>query len=235
MGGPTRPPEVVDSPMPGARPARAWILTGGWPGHDPEGVAAWTAQRLQRLGLASEVVHDLDVLLEPGALDALTLIVPNWSMGEISSDQAAALVSAVERGLAVVGTHGGMGDAFRNSLPYQWLVGGQFVGHPGDVCPHRITFEPGSPLLGDLASITLVSERYVMLVDPAVSVHARLTFDDDPLPWLEGVQAPVAWTRRWGSGRVAYMSIGHTLDDLRQPTVTTAFDRLAAWAAGVSR
>lgn len=170
--------------MPKTRAARAWILTGGWPGHDPEGVAAWTAQRLAGLGLA--------------------------------------------------GTHGGKGDAFRNSLAYQWLVGGQFVGHPGDVRSHRVSFDPGSPLLGDLAPITLVSERYVMLVDPAVSVHARSSFDAEPLPWFDGVQVPVAWTRRWGRGRVANMSIGHTVDDLRHPTVATGFDRLAGWAAGVS-
>ena len=221
--------------MPKTRAARAWILTGGWPGHDPEGVAAWTAQRLAGLGLAAEVVRDLDALLDLDALDELALLVPNWSMGEIGSEQAAALVAAVERGLGLAGTHGGMGDAFRSSLAYQWLVGGQFVGHPGDVRPHRVLFDPGSPLLGDLAPITLVSERYVMLVDPAVSVHARLTFDADPLPWLDGVQVPVAWTRRWGRGRVAYLSIGHTLDDLRHPTVAMAFDRLAAWAAGMSR
>jgi uncharacterized protein len=149
------------------RAARAWILTGGWPGHDPEGVAAWTGERLRSLGLTSEVVRDLDALLEPDALEALALIVPNWSMGEIRRDQTTALVTAVERGLGLVGSHGGMGDAFRGSLDYQWLVGGQFVGHPGDVRPHRVSFDPGSPLLGDLGSIALVSERYAMLVDPA--------------------------------------------------------------------
>ena len=209
----------------------AWILTGGWSGHDPEGVAAWTAERLAALSLSAEVVRDLDALLDP-ALDGLALLVPNWSWGQLSRPQEAAIVAAVERGLGLVGTHGGMGDAARGSLAYQWLVGGQFVAHPGDVCPHRVTFDSGSTLLGDLPAVELMTERYVMLVDPAVTVHARLTLGADPLPWLDGVQLPVAWTRRWGAGRVAYLSVGHSVDDLRVPEMATAFERLAGWARG---
>ena len=214
------------------RSPRAWILTGGWSGHDPEGVAAWTAERLTSIGIESEVVRDLDRLLDADALDTLALVVPNWTMGSLDPDAEGALVGAVERGLGLVGTHGGMGDAFRGSLAYQWLVGGQFVGHPGDVCPHRVTFDPGSALLGDLPAAELTTERYVMLIDPAIQVHASLTFGADPLPWLDGVRVPVAWTRRWGAGRVAYLSVGHRVDDLREPTLTIAFDRLAGWARG---
>lgn len=214
------------------RSPHAWILTGGWPGHDPEGVAAWTAERLAALSLSAEVVRDPDALRDTPALDALALLVPNWSMGALTRSQEEALVSAVERGLGLVGTHGGMGDAARGSLAYQWLVGGQFVAHPGDVVPHRVTFDPGSPLLGDLPAVHLTTERYVMLVDPAVTVHARLTLGADPMPWLDGVQVPVAWTRRWGAGRVAYLSVGHSVDDLRVPAIATAFERLAGWARG---
>jgi len=214
------------------RSPHAWILTGGWPGHDPEGVAAWTAERLAALALSAEVVCEPDALNDTAALDGLALLVPNWSMGALSWPQEEALVSAVERGLGLVGTHGGMGDASRGSLAYTWLVGGQFVGHPGDVCPHRVTFDPGSPLLGDLPAVELTTERYVMLVDPAVSVHARLTLGGDPMPWLDGVQVPVAWTRRWGAGRVAYLSVGHSVDDLRVLAIATAFERLAGWARG---
>ncbi len=214
------------------RSPHAWILTGGWSGHDPEGVAAWSAERLAALSVSAEVVRDLDALDDAAALDGLALLVPNWSWGSLSPSQETALVTAVERGLGLVGTHGGMGDTSRASLKYQWLVGGQFVAHPGDLYPHRVTFDPGSPLLGDLPPVELITERYVMLIDPAVSVHARLTFGADPMPWLDGVQVPVAWTRRWGEGRVGYLSVGHTVDDLRVPAIVTAFERLADWARG---
>jgi type 1 glutamine amidotransferase len=93
-----------------------------------------------------------------------------------------------------------------DSLAYQWLVRGQFGAHPGDLVPHRVVFDGGSPSLGDMPPVDLATERYVMLVDPAVAVHARTTIGADPLPWLEGVQVPVASTHRWGAGRVGYGS-----------------------------
>jgi uncharacterized protein len=98
---------------------------------------------------------------------------------------------------------------------------------------HRVTFDSGSTLLGDLPPVELETERYAMLVDPAVHVHAHLTFDADPYPWLDGVRVPAAWTRRWGRGRVAYLSVGHTVDDLRRPPLEEAYERMAAWAAGM--
>ncbi len=213
------------------RTARAWILTGGWHGHDPDEIATWTAERLMACGIESEVVRDLDRLMDTTALDELALLVPNWTMGTLDPEAERSLVAAVERGLGLVGIHGGMGDAFRNALAYQWLVGGHFVGHPGDMHPHRVVFEPGSALLGDLPPVALVTERYAMLVDPAVQVHAHLTFDAEPYPWLDGVRVPVAWTRRWGAGRVAYLSVGHGADDVRHAPLQQAYERMAAWAA----
>lgn len=214
-----------------AHAPRAWILTGGWDGHDPDAIATWTAERLAALGVASEVVRDLDRLGDADALDRLALLVPNWTMGTLGKEEERSLVAAVERGLGLVGVHGGMGDAFRNSLAFQWLVGGQFVGHPGDMARHRVTFDPGSALLGDLPPVELETERYAMLVDPAVQVHAHLDFDADPYPWLDGVRVPVAWTRRWGLGRVAYLSVGHRPADLARRPLPEAYQRLAAWAA----
>lgn len=217
------------------RPARAWILTGGWSGHDPDGVAAWTAERLTAHGIESEVVRDLDRLLDADALDQLAVLVPNWTMGNLEKEAERSLVDAVERGLGLVGIHGGMGDAFRNALSYQWLVGGQFVGHPGDMHRHRVVFDSGSALLGDLPAVELETERYAMLVDPAVQVHAHLTFDAEPYPWLDGVRVPAAWTRRWGAGRVAYLSVGHSVADVSHGPLQRAYERLAAWAAGAIR
>jgi hypothetical protein len=39
------------------------------------------------------------------------------------------------------------------------------------------------------------------------------------------------WKRRWDNGRVFYCSIGHELDDLRHPQVTTIMRRGMTWAA----
>ena len=32
--------------------------------------------------------------------------------------------------MGIAGWHGGMADAYRNNVEYQWMVGGQWVSHP---------------------------------------------------------------------------------------------------------
>jgi hypothetical protein len=41
---------------------------------------------------------------------------------------------------------------------------------------------------------------------------------------------PVAWKRQWGKGRVFYCALGHTLDVLEQPSITTLLSRALLWA-----
>ena len=41
-------------------------------------------------------------------------------------------------GVGVAGWHGGMGDAFRNNTEYQFMVGGQWVAHPGGIIDYRV-------------------------------------------------------------------------------------------------
>jgi hypothetical protein len=50
-------------------------------------------------------------------------------MGQLSREQSAGLQQAVRAGTGLAGIHGGMGDAFRGNLEYEWMVGGHFVGH----------------------------------------------------------------------------------------------------------
>ena len=85
-------------------------------------------------------------------------------------------------------------------------------------------------LVSGLDDLTLTSEQYYMLIDPAVNVLATTEIDGDSMTWLAGVTMPVAWTRAWGSGRVFYSSLGHSLDILELPTVTTLLHRAAAWS-----
>jgi type 1 glutamine amidotransferase len=69
-------------------------------------------------------------------------------------------------------------------------------------------------------------------MDPAVEVLAVADYEDDPdHPELAGVAMPVAWTRRWGAGRVFVTAIGHNLADLEVPEADTILRRGMAWAA----
>ena len=69
---------------------------------------------------------------------ALSLVVPIWTMGTITKEQEAGLLAAVKSGVGIAGWHGGMGDSFRNNTEYQWMVGGQWVAHPGNMIDYEV-------------------------------------------------------------------------------------------------
>ena len=112
---------------------KALIVWGGWPGHEPKQCADLFALHLQEMGFAVEVADTLDVYLDQAKMQALSLIVPIWSVGVISPEQEKGLLDAVGSGVGIAGWHGGMADSFRNNPAYQWLVGGQWVAHPDNI------------------------------------------------------------------------------------------------------
>jgi type 1 glutamine amidotransferase len=132
----------------------------------------------------------------------------------------------VAGGLGLLAWHGAT-SAFLESRPHKHLLGGQFVGHPGGAdVEYTVHFRPG-PLTGGLADVTLRSEQYYLLVDPAVEVLATTEIVAPDEPWLTGVEMPVAWVRPWGAGRVGYVSVGHGVEELAIPPITELLRRLA--------
>jgi len=122
--------------------------------------------------------------------------------------------------------HGGMGDAFRQETEYQYMVGGQWVAHPGgDGVEYMVHIEPvPSPIIQGLRDFRVKSEHYYMHVDPANCVLATTRFGE--------VVMPVAWTKLYGQGRVFYCSLGHVAQVFDQdPQILTLVTRGMLWAA----
>jgi uncharacterized protein len=208
---------------------RALIVHGGWDGHQPAEFARFYAAQLRDAGFAVELSDSLEALRDAAAVD---LVVPIWTMGTIDPETLRALLDAVEGGLGVAGFHGGMADAFRDATDFQFMVGGQFVAHPDGVKDYDVTIvDRDSPITRGLDDFRVHSEQYYMHVDPSNRVLATTTFHPASARWVEGVVMPVAWTRRWGDGRVFYSSIGHTVADLEVPEVAELQRRGMLWAA----
>ena len=207
---------------------RVLLLYGGWEGHCPERFADFSESRLLD---DFEVVRsqDLNVLCS-GELASFDLLVPIWTFGELNESQETALLSAVAEGLGVVAWHGNA-SAFLESRPHKFMLGGQFVGHPGgNEISYSVHFLGSDPLIDGLQDLTITSEQYYLVIDPAVKVLATTLIDGGELDWLKGVEMPVAWKRLWGKGRVFYCALGHTLNVLEHPTVTTLLRRAVHWA-----
>ncbi len=87
------------------------IVSGGWDGHEPAQTSEIFRKELTSAGFDVKVETTLDALLDDA--QKYDLIVPNWTMGQISGPQENALLDAAKSGVGVGGFHGGMGDAFR--------------------------------------------------------------------------------------------------------------------------
>ncbi len=211
---------------------RAFIFYGGWDGHEPAQASQRVQEYLQGEGFEVARVDKLEPLADAAYLQGFDLIVPVWTMGEITREQEQGLLAAVEMGSGLAGWHGGMADAFRKSTDYQFMVGGQFVGHPGNIIDYEVNIaRSDDPIVAGLRDFQMRSEQYYLHVDPANEVLATTTFSGKYLPWVAGVVMPVVWKRRWGQGRVFYSSLGHVAKELEVPEVWTLTTRGLLWAA----
>jgi hypothetical protein len=211
---------------------KALVIYGGWDGHAPKETSNLVAGDLRAAGFDVLVSDTLDALLEAEKLKTYDLIVPNWTMGQISGEQEKALVSAVEAGAGLGGFHGGMGDAFRSACNFQFVVGGQFVAHPDNMRDYVVHIAKASdPIVAGLKDFSVHSEQYYMHVDPSNEVLATTTFETKSAPWVNGTVMPVVWKRRYGAGRVFYQSMGHGPKEFEVPEVREITRRGLLWAA----
>lgn len=199
-------------------------LYGGWPGHYPYQIADWTRELLAELDY--EVEETQDIFRLDGDLSGYDLIILGWNNAltteDLSDAQEDNLLRAVENGTGIAAWHGAAA-AFRASLKYHFLLGGDFIEHPaGEAYPQpytvRIT-DNAHPVTDGVSDFEIASEQYYMHVNPNNHVLAETTFTGEHLPWLEGHRSPVAWVREWGRGRVFYHSVGHDPSNLADPDV----------------
>ena len=211
---------------------KALMVWGGWEGHEPKQCVDIFAPWLEKQGYAVEVSDNLDSFADEAGLKKLSLIIPVYTQGKITNEQVKGLLSAVESGVGIAGWHGGMGDSFRESVDYQFMVGGQWVAHPGNVIDYRVNIvDHEDPVMKGLKDFDMHSEQYYMHVDPKVRVLATTTFTGKYAPWIDGTVMPVAWKTMYGKGRVFYTSLGHIAKDFDVPEVKTIVQRGMLWAS----
>ncbi|MFL5802327.1 MAG: ThuA domain-containing protein [Roseiflexaceae bacterium] len=210
----------------------ALIVWGGWSGHEPEQSARLFAGILHEAGYDVELADTLNAYLNTEKLRSLSLIVPVWTMGTITREQERGLLDAVRGGVGIAGWHGTMGDSFRNNTEYQFMVGGQWVAHPGNIIDYEVNIvDHDDPLSAGLSDFKMHSEQYYMHVDPSNKVLATTTFGGEHAPWIAGTVMPVVWKRMYGQGRVFYSSLGHVAADFDVHEAREIIRRGMLWAS----
>jgi type 1 glutamine amidotransferase len=209
----------------------ALIVWGGWEGHQPAECAAIVEKFLVEEGFHVAKENRTSAFADPD-LTRFDLIIPIYTMGTIADVEAKNLSAAVESGVGLAGFHGGMGDSFRTNTDYQFMTGGQWVAHPGNIISYRVNIvDQSDSITAGIEDFNYESEQYYMHVDPTNHVLATTTFSGEHCSWIKGVQMPVAWKRMHGRGKVFYSSLGHFASEFAVDEMATLFRRGMLWAA----
>ncbi|PWH10996.1 hypothetical protein DEJ39_01515 [Bacteroidetes bacterium SCGC AAA795-G10] len=207
------------------------VVYGGWEGHKPklfaEKIASWLKEKKANVYVSDTTAIYTDTKL----LKKLDLIIQHVTMSEISENQINNLTKTIKNGTGLAGCHGGLGDSFRDNVDFQYMVGGQFVKHPGNKINYTVNINSKKdPITKDIDDFNMTSEQYYMHVDPALEILATTKFSGKHDAWIKGVVVPVVWKKYYGKGRVFYNSIGHSIENFDIPEVWKITTRGLVWA-----
>jgi len=216
---------------------KALILCGGWDGHEPRLICERFKEFLLTENFNVIVEEKLDVLEDFNRLKDLDLFIPIWTMcnENLPRQFFESLAEAIGGGVGLAGCHGGMCDAFRNSVLWQFITGANWVAHPGcDGVKYRINIvSKSNPLTEGIKDFDIASEQYYLHTDAANDVLATTRFPTER--WYHSangvVDVPQVWTKKWGHGRVFYNALGHHNDVFDIPEVWELMKRGLLWAA----
>jgi len=226
--------------------------------HSPKESADLFVPILKAEGAIVRVFDNFSVYEDEKLMSETDLIIQAFTdfftpvENRMNDKQFKGLQIAILKGTGFSGWHGGLGASNKVNQRYQFMVGGQFVSHPGGITNYKVKIIDSKDLITKDISDFLVknSEQYYMLVDPNIKVLAVSEFmkdtyhksdslklekidylDIDVENEIKGSVMPVVWKKYYGKGRIFYSSIGHNLSDFDIPEVMNIQMRGFRWAS----
>lgn len=218
-----------------ARQAKILVLTGNeYPGHPWKETAPLLAKFLAEDSRLETVVNaDPQFLASPKLheFDAIVLNYMNWQSPDPGEEARANLKKFVEEGKGLVMVHFACGafqawPEFRNIAGRVWDP--KLRGHdPRGKFTVEIVDSENSITAG-MKSFETLDELYTCLTgDKEIEVVAKATSKVDQKDY------PMAFTNRYGKGRVFHCVLGHDVPALSGDAVQDLYRRGTAWAAGL--
>jgi scyllo-inositol 2-dehydrogenase (NADP+) len=200
---------------------------GGPEFHPTEAGGKILAEILARDGrFELHMTRDLDALASlPNGPYAVVALYATGFVDELTPEREQGLLEFVRRGGGFVGIHAAA-DCFRGSRAYIDMLGSEFVHHPEH---HEFKVEivrKDHYLTTRMPDFSVYDEMYhLQNFDPAkVTVLAQTLWQGKP--------HPMAYTRAYGDGRVAYLANGHSQQAWKHPEFRKLLLRAVAWSAG---
>ena len=211
---------------------KALIVWGGYAGHEPERGANVVADLLRADGFEAEVTGDFGAFGRTDLME-MSLVVPVITSAAVDPAPVDNLVAAVRSGVGFAGFHG-TATAFRNMINYHFMMGAQWVQHPGNAdVTYRVHVEkPFDPIFEGILDFDYHSEQYYLHLDPSLDVLATTLFAGEHDAATTGIKMPVVYKRQFGQGRIFYSSLGHVPSEFdTYPEARTILRRGLNWAA----
>jgi type 1 glutamine amidotransferase len=190
---------------------------------------------------------------QPKGLKDFDAVVVASASGDwhLSEEQKAALLAFVhDAGKGLVAVHAGI-DANHEWRDYIDMVGGEFTGHPFNSPEHVLV---SFPIINESREFPIVhhlpkefrkqDEIYIVRNFARSDANVLLRLDASKLDYSvnPGLATqippdhdfPVAWTKRYGKGRVFASSIGHPAEAFDDPDVATLYLEATKWVLGLT-
>ena len=227
---------LVSSPLalPSLKGRKVLFTYGGWDGHEPQKFFDYMSPWLKEEGADVVASPNLEPYADKALMDTIDLVIQIYTMSKITKEQEKGLIEAVKtNGTGMAGWHGGMGDSFRENVEYQYMVGGQWVAHPGNTLDYDVKIiDKNDAITKGLKDFHMKSEQYYMHIDPNVKVLATTKFTGAVNSWIDGAVLPVTWKKTFGKGRIFYTSVGHSVAHATEvPEAIEMIKRGIKWAS----
>ncbi|MHB9034147.1 MAG: ThuA domain-containing protein [Anaerolineae bacterium] len=199
----------------------------GGPFHPSEEAGKVLAEILAADGrFELEATSELNALATLNTRDyAAVVIYTTGFRDDLVPAREQGLLGFIRDGGGFVGIHSAT-DSFRGNRNYIEMIGGEFQTHP-PMHEFKVSFTNHDHYLtARMPDFTVVDEMYhLQSYDPTKVTLLAQT------PW-QGTQKPMAFTKTYGKGRVAYLANGHSVQVWRHPDFAKLVLRAIAWSAG---
>ncbi|MBC7320752.1 ThuA domain-containing protein [bacterium] len=173
-----------------------------------------------------EMTNDLDVFKDLSNKGYSTVVVYTTGFyNDLTPEREKGLLEFVSNGGGFVGIHSAT-DSFRGSRAYIDMIGGEFLMHPPQHEFKVFIADKNHYLTVRMPDFKIYDEMYhLQNYDPTKVNLIAYTI------W-QGKQIPLAYTRKYGKGRVVYLANGHSLEVLNHPEFQKLMIRSIAWTSG---
>lgn len=179
-----------------------YMAGGSW--HDHLGVASVLRRFLEvRHEYHITYTEDFGVFTRP--LEAYDVILMNGMPNSMTDEQFNGFSDAIKKGKPLLGLHSATAALKRDNdhkAIYTSIIGADFAKHPPiHTFPVEVK-ESEHPIVQNIGNFTIYDEMY-FFKDFADGSYTIIQAEH------EEKKTPIAWTRRYGKGKVFYTSLGH--------------------------